>query len=85
MIKRLVQNKSSQKARKSQQAPGRKNAHATHTATHLSVRDDGDPVRLRRSGYGQHGPEEDGDGVEHGQDAGRHEVVENHREVADEL
>ena len=53
--------------------------------THLCVCDDDDPVGLLGARHRQHGPEEDGDGVEQGQETGVDEMIQDEDKVADEL
>lgn len=52
---------------------------------HLCVDDGRHPVTLTGPRHRQHGPEEDGDGKNQGDKGGRHHVVDNDDQVANEL
>lgn len=52
---------------------------------HLCVHDGCHPEALAGPRDGQHGPEEDQDGQDEGDHRGRHHVVEDNDEVADQV
>lgn len=52
---------------------------------YLSVNDGGHPEAFAGPGHGQHGPEEDEDGQDEGEEGGGHDVVEDDDKVAQHL
>lgn len=53
--------------------------------TYLCVDYGGHPEAFARPGHRQHGPEEDEDGQDEGEERSRHDVVEDDDEVAQHL